>query len=353
MMILDGDLERRSNNFDLIRLVAALFVLIGHAPAILYNQGFSFDPFHAIFGLRMQTLGVCVFFIVSGFLVSRSWEKRKSVYGFFVSRLLRIFPALIGVVLLSVLVLGPCLTTLNLADYFASPITAKYLQNISLYRMYYQLPGVFESNPHPGSVNGSLWTLPYEFTCYMLLVVLGSFKVLENRYATLLFALMLFISYWLFQPILDVVVLPVFGIDFKNFLPLLIYFSTGMVFYQFRNSLRFGWLGWAFCGVVCVLIQLGIIPQIMIAWILPYLVLSISFSKKIKFNDFGRYGDFSYGFFLYAFPIQQLIVYLSPFKLTVFPMVMLSIVCTLPFAIVSWRLIEKPALGLRSWLIKS
>ncbi|MFM7726993.1 MAG: acyltransferase family protein, partial [Flavobacteriales bacterium] len=206
MGITDRDLERHSNNLDAIRLFAALFVLIGHAPAMLYNEGYSWDPINELFGLRIQTLGVCIFFVVSGFLVSRSWQERSSIRGFILSRVLRIFPALIIVVALSVFVLGPCLTTLSISDYFLSPVTLKYLQNVSLYRMYYYLPGVFEGNPHPGSVNGSLWTLPYEFTCYLLLMTLGIIKALKNRLVALLIILVIIFQYIIFQSTVDTMV---------------------------------------------------------------------------------------------------------------------------------------------------
>ncbi|MFM7055153.1 MAG: acyltransferase family protein [Bacteroidota bacterium] len=352
MGITDRDLERHSNNLDAIRLFAALFVLIGHAPAMLYNEGYSWDPINKLFGLRIQTLGVCIFFVVSGFLVSRSWQERSSIRGFILSRVLRIFPALIIVVVLSVYVLGPCLTTLSISDYFLSSVTLKYLQNVSLYRMYYYLPGVFEGNPHPGSVNGSLWTLPYEFTCYLLLMTLGIIKALKNRLVALLIILVIIFQYIIFQSTVDAMVIPVLGIDFKNLFPLLIYFLCGMLYYQFRDMIKFGTFGWIICAIGLALIKFGILPQMMFAFFLPYFVFALAFSKKLNMRDLGKYGDFSYGFYLYAFPMQQLIAYLIPSELSPLSMIVLSTAGTLPFAVLSWRLIESPALNLRSRLSK-
>ncbi|MGR6087513.1 MAG: acyltransferase family protein [Arcticibacter sp.] len=348
MGITVSDLERHSNNLDAIRLIAALFVLVGHAPAILYNQGFSWDPINELIGMRIQTLGVCVFFVVSGFLVSRSWQQRTSIRGFFLSRLFRIFPALIVVVLLSVFVLGPCLTQLSIEEYFSSPITAKYLQNISLYRMYYNLPGVFEGNPHPGSVNGSLWTLPYEFSCYLLLMVLGILKVIQRRAITTVILLAIIFQYMVFPSAMETIVIPVLGLDFKNLFPLMIYFLSGMLYYQFRDRIKFGVVSWVLCGTGLSLIKTGLLPQTMFAFILPFLVFALAFSKKVNMRDVGKYGDFSYGFYLYAFPVQQLIVYLFRTEINVFSMIVLSAACTFPFAFLSWRLVEKPCLNLRN-----
>src|SRR5688572_20698102 len=154
-------LSRSSNNFDFIRISASVFVLIGHSSDVLYNKHLSFDPAKWLFGFSLQSFGVLIFFIISGFLVTKSFEFKSTWPRFLIGRILRIFPALIVVVLLSVFVLGPMITTYSIEDYFENHFTFQYLQNMTLYRMYYYLPGVFESNPVAGSVNASLWTLPY------------------------------------------------------------------------------------------------------------------------------------------------------------------------------------------------
>ena len=347
MRITEIDLNRNSNNFDGIRLIAALFVLIGHSPAILSNSGLTFDPFIKIFGVSIQNIGVFIFFIISGFLVTRSWEFKKNIFDFLIARVLRIFPALICLVLLSVFVLGLLITRYHISDYLSSSVTGEYLQDMSLYRMHYYLPGVFETNPTGSSINGSLWTLPYEFTCYLFLMCIAILNIQKNKWSALFFLLMVTTSYFLLQEKIDKVVIPIIGIDFKNFYPLFLYFLSGGVYYHFIKSIHFNLYGLLVCGIVISLIKMNYLPELFLAFTLPYLIFSFVFSKKINMHRFGQYGDFSYGLYLYAFPIQQLIVYLLPIKIGVVTMIILSIGFTFPIAILSWKFIEKPSLDLR------
>ena len=114
-------------------------------------------------------LAVCTFFFISGFLVTRSLTKSRSLVVFAVARGLRILPGLAVVTILAALVLGPLVTTLSLAEYFVNPRVASYFRNIQL-DMHYNLPGVFTHNAMQ-AVNGSLWTLKFEIMMYIALPV--------------------------------------------------------------------------------------------------------------------------------------------------------------------------------------
>lgn len=151
----------RTNNFDALRLLAATVVVYGHAFPLTKTAQV------VILGNSVESLAVKVFFVISGYLISESWLRDPQINRFLIRRALRIFPALIVVVLLSVLVLGPLATTLSIAGYFGNISVLMYLKNIFLYPVYY-LPGVFQSNPYPIAVNGSLWSLPVEFSMYLL-----------------------------------------------------------------------------------------------------------------------------------------------------------------------------------------
>jgi peptidoglycan/LPS O-acetylase OafA/YrhL len=354
MRIQETDLARSSNNFDAIRLIAACFVLIGHSSAALLNRPLAWDPAVELFGIGIHYFGVLIFFIISGFLVTRSWEARKNIADFLMARALRIFPALTCVVLLSVFVLGLMFTTWSRSDYLSSATTHKYLEDMSLYRMYYYLPGVFETNPNGGSVNASLWTLPYEFTCYLFLMILGMMRILKNKYGPLLLLTTSALSYFLFKEKIDTVVIPVLGIDFKNFFSLFLYFLSGSVFYKFREQVPFNWIGLLMCVIGTILIKMNYAPELLFVVILPYLVFLFAFSGKVKLHQAGRYGDLSYGIFLYAFPVQQLIVHFLAGKIEIWQMIVLSLIGTVPFAVLSWKFIERPALQFRQKLaIKS
>jgi peptidoglycan/LPS O-acetylase OafA/YrhL len=347
MSIGESDLNRSSNNFDFIRLLASLFVLIGHSAPILSNKVIGWDPCDKLVGIPIHFLGVLIFFTLSGFLVTHSWYSKRNLFDFFTARVLRIFPALIVVVLLSVFVLGICITKDTIPDYLSAKTTLKYLENITLYRIYYDLPGVFETNPIGSGVNGSLWTLPHEFTCYLFLMIMGSLMLLKNKWIYLLFLVLLTIFYLLFETRIDATILPILEIDLESFFTLFLYFISGSVYYHFRKKISFRVGGLVLCGALEILIRLNYLPRLMNVFVLPYFIFFLAFSKTIKLYQTGKYGDFSYGMYLYAYPIQQIIVYLLPAKLNLWAMIIFSILLTAPFAVLSWKFIESPALKLR------
>lgn len=137
-------------------------MIFGHAYHIV-GRPFE-NPIVA--GYPGQTLGVVIFFSISGYLITASWSRTKNPISYLAARSLRIFPALV-VVLVCMLVVGPLVTTLTTSAYFDHPATWSYLSHIIL-RPQYELPGVWATQPYPNAVNGSLWTLPAEFFCYLL-----------------------------------------------------------------------------------------------------------------------------------------------------------------------------------------
>jgi peptidoglycan/LPS O-acetylase OafA/YrhL len=156
----------RDNNFDAVRLIAALAVVVGHAWPL---TGLSHPP--RLGGVPIFTLAVFVFFSLSGYLVGTSWRHDPRVLPFLARRASRIFPALIVVIVLTTFLIGPIATRLALNDYFTSSQTWTYLTNVTLVASY-DLPGVFDANPRP-VVNGALWTLGPEFLCYLAVMILG------------------------------------------------------------------------------------------------------------------------------------------------------------------------------------
>jgi peptidoglycan/LPS O-acetylase OafA/YrhL len=159
-----------------IRLAAAFMVLYGHMFGI---RGECEKLLGCPFGVRIEQLGVCIFFFISGFVVSQSWMRDAHVVGFLARRALRLLPGLAVSVVLTVVVIGPIATTLPLAAYFASPRTLDYLRWATLVQQSFLLPGVFETN-HLHVVNGSLWSLPLEAMCYVAVATLGVLKMLKR-----------------------------------------------------------------------------------------------------------------------------------------------------------------------------
>jgi peptidoglycan/LPS O-acetylase OafA/YrhL len=140
------------------------------------DYGTAQEPVHALIGATVAEIAVNVFFVLSGYLVTRSLLGHNDILDYILARALRIYPALIVLVLLTVFVLGPLTTTLALDDYFNTRSVYGYLVYdsvaLSLFHTRFELPGVFENLPYAGIVNGSLWNLPWEMLMYGLLAVL-------------------------------------------------------------------------------------------------------------------------------------------------------------------------------------
>ena len=174
-------LKHNENNLDFLRFIAASLVIISHSSAL---AGSGVEPFYWL-TKQQGTLGelcVGVFFIISGYLICASYIKTQNVFKYFYARALRIFPGLVIVLLVAVFIVGPCFTNLKLKDYFNNPATFTYLRTVDLYQIQFSLPGVMFSSGKSGtSVNGSLWTLSYEFTCYIMVAILGLARVLKKE----------------------------------------------------------------------------------------------------------------------------------------------------------------------------
>lgn len=159
----------RQNNFDALRLLAAFFVLYSH------QHAFMGIPEPMVFGsMTWGTLGVMIFFSISGFLVSRSWQQDPHAGRFLARRFLRVWPGLAVFTIVTALVLGPIATEWKIRDYFLGAEFFEFFENLKLVTVRTYLPGVFENNTFPRAVAGSIWTIPIEVRLYMLLALLES-----------------------------------------------------------------------------------------------------------------------------------------------------------------------------------
>ena len=177
----------RGNNFNLLRILAAIGVLISHAYPISLGPDAA-EPLSAqLGGITLGTVSVMIFFSISGFFITRSFAARASLARFLQARCLRLFPALIVVSAVTVLVAGFWLTTAPQTVFWAA-VPEYVLRNITLFSLNYDLPGVFAANLYGPAINGSLWTLSYEVLCYLGVVVAGLAGLLARPW---LFALAL------------------------------------------------------------------------------------------------------------------------------------------------------------------
>lgn len=324
------------NNLNMIRLMAASLVLYGHSFVFLGLR----EPLFLSW-LPLGALGVNIFFIISGYLITQSWDRDPNLLRFFARRALRIFPGLVVCILLSVLVLGPVLTTLPLKDYFDSQFTWGYLRNITLYIVYY-LPGVFETNRVPNAVNGSLWSLPVEFLMYIVVAIVGFLRGNRWAFAALAVTSAVITIFWAQRASQAVVV---YASDLRQVFLCGTYFWVGAVFYKFELK-RFFSLSVVTLAYICMI---SMEPQVLsvFTWLLlPTVVLAFGLSHSPSLNWLTPSGDYSYGIYIYAYPIQQAVVSLypnMPLRLYLPICFALALVC----AIFSWHLVERTALALK------
>lgn len=333
----------RQNNFDFLRLFAAALVIYGHAYSL---TGF---PPPGFAGNGVHTIGVKVFFTISGFLIAQSWQRDPSLVRFMLRRSVRIFPALIVVVLLSIFVLGPICTRLSPDEYFR-PATFYYIYNIALY-INYILPGVFEENIYPSAVNGSLWSLPAEFFMYVItppLIAVVSMCANRSALFLLLGGIFSVTSLYLLKVVPRQGQFVVYGTDVWSWLAVAPYFVGGMVYAVCRcERLLNIYVAFVAFFLVGAFQTNALAKEAALILVLPYVCLSFGLGSAPALTALTRGGDLSYGLFLYGFPVQQTLVYAFGPAMGPWGNFIAALLICLPLAFLSWHLIEKPALRLK------
>ncbi|KAB7668459.1 acyltransferase family protein [Bacillus sp. B1-b2] len=333
---IDEIFKGRKNNLDIIRFFAATLVIFSHAFPLTLGNDMN-EPFvkltngQSTFG----SIAVYIFFIVSGFLITMSYDKSKNTLTYLKARILRIFPGLIVVILLTVFVLGPLTTSYSLNAYFNNPETYNYFKNITLVYWGDILPGVFENNIH-GGINGSLWTLYFEFIFYLVVAMLGVLRLLKKRIVLPLYLITLVALFLQYFPI-DV-----------RFIYLFAFYAAGMLVYLFRDKIYINNYSAIISLVSLIVLTYFDYFQIAFSVFGTYLIMYLAFSYTNVFHNFSKYGDFSYGLYIYAFPIQQLITMTFNNEISPYFNFIIALPLTLIFAIFSWHIIEKPAIKLKN-----
>lgn len=340
----------RHNNFDGLRLLGALLVVVGHAYVLSGRP----EDVPRVLGEPVHHLGVVIFFSLSGYLVTSSWLRFGRVRPYLGARLLRLLPALVVVVLLTTFVLGPLLTTLSVGEYLTTPGTWTYLQNVVLLGRF-DLPGVLVDVPVAGDVNGSLWTLAPEFGCYLLVPVLVPALVARRRVRVAVCLLLAAALAWLVLPRTPLATVSVWGGLLGDTATVARYFFVGAVLAVLGRhrpdrrllSARLGLAALLALGLVAALLPAVQGPAALV--LLPYAVVSLGVAVTPVVSSAGRFGDLSYGLYLWAFPVQQTLLH-AVGRLPLWLDVLAVTGAAGALALVSWHLVEAPALRLKSRL---
>ncbi len=330
----------RANNFDLLRLFAAGSVVLFHCYAL--TGRWTDEPlWNLAHELNFGALGVKIFFVISGFLVTRSWLGRASVPSFVSARVLRIYPALVAATLFTI-ILGGLSSPLAWPSFLTDPATLDYAWRVALgWEMVYRLPGAFATNPFPHEVNGSLWTLPIELRLYVVLLVAGSVTLLRRRQAWLAVVLGLTV---LFAARPDLFPLVPNTLVVRE---LALLFGLGSLAAVWHDSLPISLVAALVALLLVVWNPLGLTRGVLLSPLLAYMVLVVAYHPAVQWPRFAIGGDYSYGLYVYSFPIQQTIVERLP-SISPLGMFALALPISLAVAAASWHGIERPALRLKA-----
>lgn len=317
----------RLNNFDALRLLAALAVLISHSFAI------AGDPQPHVGAMDVGTIGVMVFFGISGFLIAQSWLLDSHVGRFLVKRCLRIFPALVVLLLICALAIGPLVSSLGTGRYFGEAGTWAYLVNNALLFTTHELPGVFVNLPYPRQINASLWTLQIEMIAYLAIVVVGLTGGLRRMWFPPLVAAVLIIAPHGFVP-------------WDNGLFVLQAFAVGSTLYVWREYVPWHW-ALAVVGLAVWAVAPEGLQMLLAVAVIPYATILLAYRGPTRLRRLTTHGDFSYGLYLWAWPVGQIVALVWGDSITTPVVIAVSLPISYALAVVSWKVIEAPALALK------
>ncbi|WP_053844338.1 acyltransferase family protein [Paracidovorax avenae] len=334
------------NRFNLLRLAAAVAVLLSHGE-FLYRLTLPV-PFP---GHTLGSLAVYCFFFVSGYLVFQSWEREPALGVFWVKRVARIFPGLVVASAFSVCVVGWAMTRLPATEYWTHPGTwLNFFNNAAGIATVQVLPGVFESNPFARAVNGSLWSIRYELLMYVLLSAAGVAGGLRRRWIFPVAALGMAAWWFLARRMGTGVAVPawlseLFGASEVSALGVLFLLGCSFAAYRVRTQ-AWMWIA-AACGAWIASVATGAGKVQVGVWAMVAagtFWLAHAGVRRWRWHGFPR-EDFSYGVYIYAFPIQQAITEICLRQGWSLPVcLVLSLVLTFAMAAFSWHCVEKPCI---------
>ena len=338
----------KKNNLNSIRLFLAIAVILSHASILSYGKEGEFrGEWLATFNSGQMTIGqaaVNLFFFLSGILITASFLKRKNLNEFLINRFLRIYPAYIASLLFTAAIIW----------IFCPEFRANVGRGFSWFFVFLRdclfldyrsvsWSGVFQNNPFPEFANASLWTIPWEFKCYLMVAFFGLFGLFKFRLFLLLVTIFTLLVYSASHFTGWVVV------GSRTEWRFLSFYLLGMSAWLWRDKLPYSH----------VLVLMSLLVLWMASYYNPwfellfpvfgtYLVLWVGYSKPIQWFEWTDRTDLSYGVYLFAFPIQQILTMQELFRnplLQFFVATPLALGC----AWLSWIFIEKRFLQMKGW----
>ncbi len=335
----------RANNFDALRVALALMVIFSHSYPLLLGSN-DREPLSLATGGQRTAGEIAVdgFFLISGFLIALSWQRSRGLADYLRRRVLRIYPGFLVAVAFCSLVVGPLL----------APDVGVYWKRFDVSRfliLAFKLEGALT----PGlDTNGSLWSIRYEFFCYLAIAGMGLIGMLRRRPLVAMAALacsaiharQLLFDYqmpgsrlsWLWC--------------YPGFWPrLAACFLAGSSFYLYSDRVVLS-TRWAIAAAARMAAAAALPSTrafaLLIPWLGGYLLFYLAFFPAGRLRDIARRGDLTYGLYLYAFPVQVLLVHWFKPHLNPIGLFFAATAVTAVLAALSWHLVERPCLRLKS-----
>lgn len=329
------------NQFDKIRILAALGVIFSHH----FNLTGSSGPFWLenrwLNWAFLGGVSVMVFLSISGYLVTLSWYRNPRLLPYLWSRFLRIWPGMLGSVLMCIFFFGLIFTELPAREFLQSEQTRLFaLYNLSLFKDYAMLPRVYMHQAVPELMNGVYWTIPLEFMCYLVLGGLGVLGVMRHKRLISALALAYVAGFLIFA-----------NYDFtghiRHWIEYPAYFIAGALIAAHNDwFMRHG------KKLVCIVVPIFLLTYFFTPltatsrfFLLPLLVIYIG-NLPAKPSWFTRLGDPSYGIYLFGVPIAQSVIAIFP-QLNFWISLALTMLLALLAGYASWLLLESRALRLK------
>lgn len=336
-------LDDRGNSLTVVRLLAAVAVVVSHSFPIVIGVGAK-EPLASLTPFNLGQHAVNVFFVISGFTLANSIERRPELASFIAARILRIFPGVFVLGVVFAFGFGPLLSTCSARDYFSDAHTWLYPFSILIQFNDATPPhGLFESVPYAGNVNEPLWTIRYELAAYVGLAgmaALGLLRAWSALAASIFAALTLYGLVTSFPKLTGDIQ------GFYNLARFALCFLFGAVACRLKDRIR---LSVPFAAVALGAGALWTsLPGASVVWmfVVGYLVFCVGAIRPGPVGKWFDRNDMSYGTYLYGWPIQQTLVTLIP-GLGVASLIFLAVPLAMTAGFLSWTLIERPALRLK------
>ncbi len=330
----------RDNNFNLLRFGAALAVFISHCPPV---AGLGIISITTLLGY----VAVNVFFVISGFLVVKSYYDRQNVFRFFRARILRVYPALILAVLYTVFVVGLTFSNLAPLAYLQDPQTWQYTLD-NMLQLDNATTTVLPGLTSWGTVNATLWTLPFELHMYIILALASglAFKLrwFEGKivWGIYFIAVALTAAFYFADYAFN---FGGYGLGHdRYYLRFFAMFGIGVSMYFLRDKLVLKTRYFVLLLLVIALSSMERIVFVSLAYgLLGYAILYLAYIPSGFLRQFNRLGDYSYGLYIFGYPTQKSVMQLFP-DLSVYGLFVTAFSITMLLAIASWHWLEKPML---------